>query len=440
MLAVLRTWGRVLIMHGPALVAAYVIGHTAHYILIWVSGFVGAYSSFALVLVAPLAVLSKLLAFVAMMLITRDSLPHLSAAAPTGEQTLLERRVGFSEAVLSSVIPFFAFYYAAGFFREDLSRILTISQEQVFAGDGSETGNALQFEVNPSILALLLGCFVLKQVWEKAKDRLPSWTRIPAVYLDVVWVLVVIYGASAYTIAFTDWVQSRAVVQWAVDLGDWVAVTVPAVAAVWEVAAQVVTTVLNLSVISLAWLLIAGVVFGEAIAAQRPAMAGLSRVTNRLEHLAPTTRRRLRDTAGLAGSRIEPILQATTLLIHAGPIRIAFYLLLSQVWLFADQALAAGIPRLFGPHEWDWWVMFLPFIALIPAMISEPIRIALIAAAYDDALGAMKAGGTSDAARGGMPAGGTSGAADDASALSQDEPAFSQGEAPGQRAKSTSTG
>ena len=181
MLAVLRTWGRVLIMHGPALVAAYVIGHTAHYILIWVSGFVGAYSSFALVLVAPLAVLSKLLAFVAMMLITRDSLPHLSAAAPTGEQTPLERRVGFSEAVLSSVIPFFDFYYAAGFFREDLSRILTISQEQVFAGDGSETGNALQFEVNPSILALLLGCFVLKQVWEKTKDRLPSWTRIPAV-------------------------------------------------------------------------------------------------------------------------------------------------------------------------------------------------------------------------------------------------------------------
>ncbi|NLW58615.1 MAG: hypothetical protein GX068_07800, partial [Bifidobacterium pseudolongum subsp. globosum] len=139
-------------MHGPALVAAYLIGHTAHYILVWASGMVGAYSSFALVLIAPLAVLSKLLAFVAMMLITRDSLPRLNRLAPTAGRSAHDRRIGFSEAVLSSVIPFFAFYYAAGFFREDLSRILTISQNQVMIGAGSDTGNATQFDVTPALL------------------------------------------------------------------------------------------------------------------------------------------------------------------------------------------------------------------------------------------------------------------------------------------------
>lgn len=391
MLELLRTWGRVLVMHGPALVAAYLIGHTAHYVLIWISALVGAYSSFAFVLVAPLAVLSKLLAFVAMMLITRDALPHLNRLAPAAGHSTRERRLGFSEAVLSSVIPFFAFYYAAGFFREDLAAILTISQNQVMAGEGSETGNALQFEVTPALLILLVTCFALKQAWEKFNDKMPSWTRGPAVYVDVVWVLVLIYGASVYTVAITEWIESRAVVQWATNFGDWFAVSIPAIAVVWEALVQVVTVVLNLSVVPLAWLLIAGVVFGEAIAAQRPPLARLERVTKKFGRLNDQTQRRIRDTAGLAGSRIQPILQAGTLLLHAGPIRIAFYLLLSQLWLLVDQSLAAGIPRLFGPHESEWWVMFLPLISVIPALISEPIRIALIAAAYDDALASAKA-------------------------------------------------
>ncbi|MBV0895502.1 hypothetical protein [Microbacterium sp. NC79] len=390
MLALLRTWGRVLVMHGPALGAAYLIGHTAHYILIWVSGIVGAYSSFALVLIAPLAVLSKLLAFVAMMLITRDALPTLNRFAPATERTVGARRAGFSEAVLSSVIPFFAFYYAAGFFREDLARILTISQNQVMVGAGSDIGNATQFDVSPALLILLVTCFVLKQAWEKFKNKLPIWTRVPAVYLDVVWVLVLIYGASSFTVAIEDWIASRAVVQWTNDFGDWFAVSIPAVAVAWEAIVQVVTVILNLSVVPLAWLLIAGVVFGEAIAVQRPKM---ERITRRYDRLNAAAKRRLRDTAGLASSRVKPILEAGTLLLHAGPIRIAFYLLLSQAWLFLDQTLAAGIPRLFGAHAWEWWVMFLPLISVIPALISEPIRIALIAAAYDGVLGTARNGG-----------------------------------------------
>ncbi len=422
MLAVLRTWGRVLVMHGPALVAAYLIGHTAHYILVWASGMVGAYSSFALVLIAPLAVLSKLLAFVAMMLITRDSLPRLNRLAPTAGRSAHDRRIGFSEAVLSSVIPFFAFYYAAGFFREDLSRILTISQNQVMIGAGSDTGNATQFDVTPALLILLVTCFALKQAWEKVKNKLPSWTRVPAVYLDVVWVLVLIYGASAFTVAIEDWIGSRAVVQWTHDFGDWFAVSIPAIAAIWEAIVQVVTVILNLSVIPLAWLLIAGVVFGEVIAVQRPKM---ERITRRYDRLNAGAKRRLRDTAGLASSRVQPILEAGTLLFHAGPIRIAFYLLLSQAWLFLDQTLAAGIPRLFGAHAWEWWVMFLPLISVIPVLISEPIRIALIAAAYDDVLATSRRGGARNAPAG---SGTTAPVAD-----SMVAPA-------GQREKATSTG
>ena len=393
MLALLGTWGRVLVMHGPALMAAYLIGHTAHYILIWISGLVGAYSSFALFLVAPLAVLSKLLAFVAMMLITRDALPHLARATPHSPVSPRERRISFSEAVLSSVIPFFAFYYAAGFFREDLAQILTISQNQGMMGDGSETGNALQFDVSAPLLVLLVTCFALKQVWEKVHERLPSWTRVPAVYLDVVWVLILIYGASAYTVAIREWMASRAVVQWAVDIGDWFALSIPVIATLWEVAVQIVTVILNLSVIPLAWLLIAGVVFGEAVTARRPTLGRDSRVTRRYDRLNDGAKRRIRDTAGLASSRIRPILQAGTLLVEAGPVRIAFYVLLSQIWLFLDQTLAATIPRLFGPHEWDWWVMFLPLIAVIPALISEPIRIALIAASYDGVFAAARVTG-----------------------------------------------
>lgn len=385
MVSLRRTWGRVLLMLWPALMACFLIGHVAHYVLLWFGGYMGTLGSVPFILFAPLAVLARLLTFVAMLLITRNHLPRLSAIAPKSAQSAAERRTGWIEATLSSVVPFFAFYYAAGFYREDMASMLSVTE--ALGGVGSPD-SALSLSLSVGVGIVFVLSFGLKQLWEKFKEKLPLWTRLIAVYLQVVWVLVVVYAAGTVIEVAEKWFMSRSVVAWVRGIGDWFATNVAPVAAAWEALLAVIGVALALTVTALAWLAIAGVVFGESINAQRPSFAfvGLTRAKARYDRIDSRMRRRLKDSASLATGRFLPLWQAFVLMLRAGPGLIGLYILLFQICLFVERWLGGAIPHLFGPHEPSWWTLFIPAISAIPLLIAEPIRIALIAATYDTTL------------------------------------------------------
>src|SRR5690606_35200213 len=115
----LATIGRVLLARWPALLAWYLGGALVHHFGIVLAGQIGGASSAFGLLLLPLAILARLIAFVAMFLVIRDGLRHLQAIAPQ-PASVGERRRTFVLTLLTSILPFFAIYAAWGFLREDV--------------------------------------------------------------------------------------------------------------------------------------------------------------------------------------------------------------------------------------------------------------------------------------------------------------------------------
>src|SRR5690348_15733332 len=105
MIAVLRVGGQLLWRHWPALLALYLAGTLGRYVAIEVAGFVGAYSAIAGALLFPLAILSRLVALVAMLLVLRDGMVQLGVLAPVPADRATRRRA-FVDALLAGILPF----------------------------------------------------------------------------------------------------------------------------------------------------------------------------------------------------------------------------------------------------------------------------------------------------------------------------------------------
>ena len=106
--------------HWPALLAWFLAGWLARYVLIELAALVGSSWLLGGLLIMPLAILARLISFVAMFLVLRPSMPQLQrlAASPASAKA---RRTEFMNAVLVAILPFFAFYAPWGL-RRDATR------------------------------------------------------------------------------------------------------------------------------------------------------------------------------------------------------------------------------------------------------------------------------------------------------------------------------
>jgi hypothetical protein len=142
----------------------------------------------------------------------------------------------------------------------------------------------------------------------------------------------------------------------------------------------------------LAWLTIAGVVFGQAIVAEKLRVESqlISRFRQHAEAIPNPLVRRLKDLGEELGARFRPIGRALLLMWRAGPLLVASYALLYVVVKALESYLAFGITRLIGPHDYIFWAIATPVVSLIPLLLIEPLRIAVISGAYDATLGRLR--------------------------------------------------
>jgi hypothetical protein len=75
---------------------------------------------------------------------------------------------------------------------------------------------------------------------------------------------------------------------------------------------------------------------------------------------------------------------------RAGPLLVASYALVYVAVKALESYLAFGITRLIGPHEFLFWSIVTPLVSLIPVLLIEPLRIAVISGAYDATLGRLR--------------------------------------------------
>lgn len=398
--------GRLLAAHWPALIAWYLAGTLGRYLGIELAGFVGGYSALGGILLLPLAILAKLISVVAMFLVLRDGMVRLGAIAPPPADRDGRLR-SFRDALLSSVLPFIAVYAVLGFLVEDvaayLDAALAVQTGREWAGvaesvatgvtvDVDTSGAVTELAWEPWTIALIVLAFAGRWAWKRWRARLPRWTVLVATYLEALWIFLAAYFIGEALGQVTGWIESRQAMAWLADARAWIGGWFAPLGWAWDAVGWVVGEIGALILVPLAWLTIAGVIYGQAVSPEGVQWRGqlVEGARTRYGSVPQRVRRRLSDLGSDVGARFRPVWRAVVLMWRSGPILIGGYVLLYVVVMLAEQWLRIGLIRLIGPQDfWTFWLVAgTPLLLLVPLVI-EPLRTAVIASAYDATIGAL---------------------------------------------------
>jgi hypothetical protein len=388
MLQALRTFGRILARHWPALIAWYLGGEAVHQLLLQLAGFVGGLTTLGGLLLLPLAVSARLISYVAMYLTVQRSLPH---SAPDGgpEDETGPRR--FAHAVLTAILPFFAFSAAWGLIDADLIEFFRIASSIALRDAGydldqlGDRGGLVSIGVLPVVVLVI--ALAVRIVIARFGGRLPSWTLIVAAYAEVLWTFMLFTLVGQWWANAKEWIGERAGVVWLESIGDWFAANLVPVAAVWEGALWLIGILVAAVFMPAAWLTIAGVTYGTAFDTTPP-------VLRRLEESPKGTVSRL---TRIVAERFEELWAAVALIWRGGLVIFGCLALAYAIWAWAEQVGSRAVLGMFGGQDTSFWSSFLPLLLIAVGVIAEPLRVAIVATAFDAVIGRPEAEmGTSD--------------------------------------------
>lgn len=395
---------RLWLAHWPALLAWMIGGTLVHFLVLKLASWVGARSAVAGILLLPVAALALLVAYVAMFLVLRGSMPGLRTVASVPEAAA-DRRTAFLDGLLGGILPFVAFYAAWGFIREDVITYTNDAFEWQLAWglravvdgvDFDTAGTISDLGFTPLTVGILVIAFAGRWAYKRYGARLPRragtarLAGIVAVYLEALWVYLAAYLVTDAVALVSGWVQTRQGLVWLADLRGGMTGWLAPLGVAWDAIGLVLSEAGGIVLLPLAWLTIAGVIYGQAVKATAPRLSG-GRAAGRLDRMRRTyrvlperARRRIGDYwEGLVVGRFRPIGAAIVLMWRAGPLLIAGYVLLFTLVGFGGQWLLVGASRALGPHDATFWApISLALVSLVTVLV-EPVRVSVIAATYD---------------------------------------------------------
>ncbi|MFC4137682.1 MULTISPECIES: hypothetical protein [unclassified Microbacterium] len=397
MLAILSSTGRVLWRHWPALLAWYLAGVLVQYGIVELSGWIGARSATIGLLILPIGILARLIAFVAMFLVLRDGLRSLQAIAPLPESAAARRNTLLT-ALLASILPFFAVYLGQGMLRDDVAAYTARALEvrDILRKTGvelAETDNATNVGLTIWTGVIIVIAFSARWAWSRWSAKLPRSLAVLAVYFEVVWVFFSALVVSDLVDGVNSWIDHRAAMVWLGDARAWLGEHVLALVWVSDAIGWLLAQAGPILLAPLVWLTIAGVIYGQAIVAEKLQVEHrlLTRLRRQAARVPNPVMRRLQDLGDELSSRFKPIGRALLLMWRAGPVIISSYALMYVAVLALQSYLRFWVTRLVGPHDLlSFWMVFDTAILLIPVLIIEPLRVALAAGAYDTTLGMLR--------------------------------------------------
>ncbi|MGW8483142.1 hypothetical protein ACWGJP_08370 [Microbacterium sp. NPDC055903] len=379
MIEALRTFGRILAAHWPWLIAWYLAGEAVHRVTLLLAGFVGGYTTLGGLLLLPLAVAARLISYVAMYLIVRPSLPGAALADSGGYR-------GFARAVLVSILPFFAFYAAWGMLDADRNEFFTIASGIALAetGYGAEAiGDRGGFvSVGALSVSVLVIALVLRLVLSRYQSRLPAWTHALAAYTEVLWTFMLFTLVGQWWAGVREWLSGRVGASWLQGIGDWFAANVAPVAVVWEIGSWLVGILIAVVIIPAAWLTVAGVIYGTSFGAE----TALGERWTQAERGAAST---LARTLVL---RLESLWAAVAVIWRGGPLLFGCTALAYALWALLERSGSRLVLQLIGGRDEAFWEALLPLILVGIAALVEPLRVAVVATAYDAVIRRPEAG------------------------------------------------
>ncbi|MCU1405838.1 MAG: hypothetical protein JWQ43_2141 [Glaciihabitans sp.] len=380
----------------PALLAWYLAGWLARYLLIELAATVGSTSALFGLMLLPLAVLARLGSYLAMFLVLRSAMPAFSELSDRGEDSI-DRTRSLGEKIRSgtvtqlflvSIVPFFAFYAALNLFAADTAQYTASALSKINPFADNNTLTAVNLGLDAATITVVVLAFAGRFALKHYSAKLPRWTNLIAVYLEALWVYLTIYLVVLYVEDFWAWVDGRAATRWYEDFWARIGEYISPLAQVWSGLQWAVGEVGALALLPLAWLAIAGVVYGRALAKPaitfRPQSRYYTGIRARVSALPRGVSRRLKDVGVDFFSRFTPVTNALVLIWRAGVVPVGLFVLAYTVLESARTWLDLLAVRVIGPHDLQtWWMNFDDILSFVVALLIEPIRLCLIAAAYD---------------------------------------------------------
>jgi hypothetical protein len=395
------------VRYWPQLAACYLLGLLGRRGAIELAAWAGYDNDLWVSLIMPFAGLARLASYVAMFLVLRRAIPVL-AALPTRSP----RRIDVFPTV---IVPFFAIYLAWQMFREDW---LAFEARALPYRAGAAMTDSVPTELHPESLpvgtstwVVIAAALVSRYVLSWLKDRLPGWMVAFRVYLDALWVFLVLSFSvnQGLTILVnpSGWVAERRIVVWFNNTREELFSHFQLLETGWDTVMWAVRTVFGGAAVPLLWLAVAGIVYGVSatvgwratarrLAGERAASVIDRKAPAQLrtgwERMSDGLREKVREHFASELGKFKPIADSARVILQAGLLALSLYVLayIGLGWL--DMAgsfyraqlgpgyLFRGMAWLLGPHPWTFWAGVSDTLALISHLIIEPLRICLIAA------------------------------------------------------------
>lgn len=401
----------------------FCLGFAVHVLCLLLSAQLGAEHGVLALVAFVVGVVATL---VALVLMIHSVEPHLRSLKGTGDAVTLpgtgesatlsslripgkvfvrERAV---DVVATAVGPFLAVYAVWGFV-DDQVRELFFSNITV-QGLGGAKNFSISFD--PARLGFYAAAAGIAWVVRQVLSALTARGRrrplaLLGILAEAMWVFSIFAAAFIVLQSARAWMRNRAVwvgLQdgWQQVLGqlpDWslpFGLTLPQ--ALDRAVSALVDTVLpgawQAVALPLVWLALTATVLGWREFGGGEVLTG---TRLRASHLAGSPRRTRTALAMLTGelrTKYLPVLQALRLIGHAGARFVGVYLVLATVLTAAQRGFDIALTVLLGPRDVGPSLLTDGFATLLSGLIFTPLAIALYAAAFDVALGALVRQGT----------------------------------------------
>jgi hypothetical protein len=173
------------------------------------------------------------------------------------------------------VVPFFAIYLAWQMFREDWlafeARALDYRAGAAMASDTPTELHTESLPVGGSTWVVIAAALVRQYVLSWLKDRLPGWMVLVRVYLDALWVFLVLSFSVNQGVTVlvnpSGWVADRRIVVWFNHTREDLFSQFQLLETAWDTAMWALRTVFGGAAVPLLWLAVAGIVYGVSTTA-----------------------------------------------------------------------------------------------------------------------------------------------------------------------------
>jgi hypothetical protein len=398
----LTVWAR----HWPQLAACYLLGYLGRRGAIELAAWAGYDNDWWASLIMPLAGMARLAAFVGMFLVLRSAFPVLA-----GFSSRSARQVDIFATI---IVPFFAIYLAWQLFREDW---LAFEARALDYRIGAAMMSPEPTELHPDSLPVGISTVVLigvalvsRYLLSWLKDRLPGWMVAVRVYIDALWVFLVLSFSVNQGLTLlvnpAGWVAQRRIVVWFTTTREQLFSHFQPLETAWDTVMWALRTVFGGAAVPLMWLAVGGIVYGVALTVDWHEAA--QRVTGRFRRVIPARKRlhtrwssmpkslreKTREHAVGKLGKFRPIVDSARLILHGGVLALSLYVLAYLVLAWLDMAggfyrtqlgdgyLFRAVAWLLGPQPHSFFNGFSGTLSLASHLVIEPLRICLIASTF----------------------------------------------------------